>query len=133
MTDRAFATLSAAAVAGFAERAGRLDGLVNNAAVTRTGLLATLSLDAAGEQLRINLLGPIACIKAVLPTMMGQRSGVRCTAAVSPSRTSPAAAIRSTPPSFGASRPRSRNAVRSCRSSCRGRRHGASSSHFATA
>lgn len=64
------------AVARFVEKAGRIDGWVNNAAVNRPGLLVAAGLDQIREQIETNLLGPVVCAKAVLPAMMRQRSGV---------------------------------------------------------
>ena len=64
------------AVARFLEQAGRIDGWVNNAAVNRPGLLVAAELDRIREQIETNLLGPVVCAKAVLPTMMRRRGGV---------------------------------------------------------
>jgi 3-oxoacyl-[acyl-carrier protein] reductase len=64
------------AVALFRERAGRIDGWVNNAAVNIPDLLVTASRERIGEQLDVNLLGPILCARAVLPVMLEQKAGV---------------------------------------------------------
>ena len=67
--DRAWSSVVTAAL----ERHGRLDGLVNNAAVHYTRPL----LDERGDELervfRINALGPFLGMQAVVPTM--QRNG----------------------------------------------------------
>lgn len=52
-----------------------IQGWVNNAAVHRAGLLPTLTLEQIGEQIETNLMGPIHCCRAILPTMMQQRRG----------------------------------------------------------
>jgi 3-oxoacyl-[acyl-carrier protein] reductase len=64
------------AVATFLERAGRIDGWVNNAAVNRPALLVAADAEQIREQIETNLLGPIHGAKAVLPVMMKQRGGV---------------------------------------------------------
>jgi len=66
----------ATAVAAFRERAGRIDGWVNNAGVHHADLLAAAADDRIREQVEVNLLGAIHCARAVLPTMMEQRAGV---------------------------------------------------------
>ena len=69
----------AGSVAGFFERIerefGRIDLLVNNAGITRDGLLATLSLDDIAEVIRTNLVGTLLCCQGALPCMLRQRSG----------------------------------------------------------
>jgi 3-oxoacyl-[acyl-carrier protein] reductase len=65
-----------AAVARFHEEHGRIDGWVNNAGVSRPGLLITASEEDLREQLDVNVLGPLLCARAVLPLMIAQRSGV---------------------------------------------------------
>jgi NAD(P)-dependent dehydrogenase (short-subunit alcohol dehydrogenase family) len=50
-----------------ADGGGSLDGVVNNAGIGRGGPLEYLPLDAWREQLEVNVLGPIAVTKAVLP------------------------------------------------------------------
>ncbi len=66
----------AAGIAEFVRHAGRIDGLVNNAGINLPGLLANAEIDRIRAQLDTNLLGPILCARAVLPTMMAQRAGV---------------------------------------------------------
>jgi NAD(P)-dependent dehydrogenase (short-subunit alcohol dehydrogenase family) len=46
---------------------GSLDGVVNNAGIGRGGPLEYLPLDTWREQLEVNVLGPVAVTKAVLP------------------------------------------------------------------
>jgi NAD(P)-dependent dehydrogenase (short-subunit alcohol dehydrogenase family) len=50
-----------------ADDGGSLHGVVNNAGIGRGGPLEYLPLDTWREQLEVNLLGPIAVTKAVLP------------------------------------------------------------------
>jgi 3-oxoacyl-[acyl-carrier protein] reductase len=64
------------ALTAFRERAGRLDGLVNNAGVNRPDLLMTATPERIREQLDVNLLGPILCVQAALGVFLEQRSGV---------------------------------------------------------
>lgn len=54
---------------------GRCDVLVNNAAVQHTGNFTGLAMAAWAETLAVNLLAPIALIRALLPSMPAQ-SGV---------------------------------------------------------
>lgn len=49
--------------------------LVNNAGLTRDGLLASLSVDDIQAVLQANLVGPMLCIQQVLPVMMRARRG----------------------------------------------------------
>jgi len=50
-----------------ADDGGSLDGVVNNAGIGRGGPLEYLPLEVWREQLEVNVLGPIAVTKAVLP------------------------------------------------------------------
>ncbi len=74
----------------FADRFGVIDGLVNNAGINRAGLLVSQPVAAMMAQIETNLVATIMCARAVLPTMMGQRSGtivnVSSVSAVRPSR-----------------------------------------------
>jgi 3-oxoacyl-[acyl-carrier protein] reductase len=57
------------------ERLGRLDILVNNAAVTRDGLAMRMKKDDWDAVLQTNLTGAHLCIQQALPTMMKARAG----------------------------------------------------------
>jgi 3-oxoacyl-[acyl-carrier protein] reductase len=57
------------------ERFGRLDILVNNAAITRDGLAMRMKPDDWEAVLRTNLTGAHFCIQQALPTMMKARAG----------------------------------------------------------
>ena len=65
-----------AGVDRFIEDAGRIDAWVNNAAENVPGLLATSSVDDIRRQVEANLLGPIFCVRTILPAMIAQKSGV---------------------------------------------------------
>jgi 3-oxoacyl-[acyl-carrier protein] reductase len=65
----------AAAVERLAERAGRIDVLVNNAGVIRDGLLAMLSDDDVETVLDTNVGGMFNVTRAVAPHMIAKRSG----------------------------------------------------------
>ena len=54
---------------------GRIDVLVNNAGITRDGLIVRMKPSDWDDVLDINLKGTFNCIKAVTKTMMKQRSG----------------------------------------------------------
>ncbi len=66
-------------VAEFVARAldetGRIDVLVNNAGITRDGLLVRMKESDWEDVLNINLKGTFLCIKAVTKQMMRQRYG----------------------------------------------------------
>ena len=57
------------------EKLGRLDILVNNAAITRDGLVMRMKPDDWEAVLRTNLTGAHLCIQQALPTMMKARGG----------------------------------------------------------
>lgn len=57
------------------ETYGRIDVLVNNAGVTRDGLVARMSEEAFDAVISVNLKGAFNCLRHVAPVMMKQRSG----------------------------------------------------------
>ncbi len=57
------------------EKFGKVDILVNNAAITRDGLAMRMKLDDWDAVLRTNLTGAHLCIQQVLPGMMKARAG----------------------------------------------------------
>jgi 3-oxoacyl-[acyl-carrier protein] reductase len=57
------------------EKFGRLDILVNNAAITRDGLALRMKLEDWDAVLRTNLTGAHLCIQQALGTMLRQKSG----------------------------------------------------------
>jgi 3-oxoacyl-[acyl-carrier protein] reductase len=69
------ATASAAAVERFADRAGRIDVLVNNAGVIRDNPLAALDDDDIRTVLDTNVGGVFNVTRAVVPYMVMQRAG----------------------------------------------------------
>lgn len=57
------------------ERLGRIDALVNNAGITRDGLLMRMSEDDWDQVITTNLKGTFLCAKAAVRPMLRQRSG----------------------------------------------------------
>lgn len=62
-------------VEGTVEALGRLDVLVNNAGITRDGLIARMSEEDFDDVININLKGTFNCCKAAAKVMMKQRRG----------------------------------------------------------
>src|SRR5918993_1067424 len=54
---------------------GRIDIVVNNAGILKTGSVANASIEDWDEVCRVNLSGVYYCCKAALPTMMARRYG----------------------------------------------------------
>jgi NAD(P)-dependent dehydrogenase (short-subunit alcohol dehydrogenase family) len=65
-----------AAVARVIENHGTIDVLVNNAGVANNGPIETMSIENAMRLMDTNFWGPMRGIRAALPTMRAQRSGV---------------------------------------------------------
>ena len=57
------------------DESGRIDVLVNNAAITRDGLIVRMKESDWDDVLNTNLKGAFNCIKAVTKPMLKQRSG----------------------------------------------------------
>ena len=74
-TDVANASSVERTVRATLSRFRRLDCLVNNAGVLRAGPLAELAIRDVDRMLAVNLRGPLLLTRAVLPTMVRQRSG----------------------------------------------------------
>jgi 3-oxoacyl-[acyl-carrier protein] reductase len=66
-----------AAVQAAIGKLGRVDMLVNNAGMGKTGIgdIAEITDEGALEEYRINVLGTLHCIQAVLPGMLQRGSG----------------------------------------------------------
>ncbi|MBP2438819.1 3-oxoacyl-[acyl-carrier protein] reductase [Paenibacillus sp. PvP052] len=57
------------------EQFGRVDVLINNAAVFEPGTLSEMTLEAWNEHLAVNLTGPFLMTRAVVPSMRKQKYG----------------------------------------------------------
>ncbi|MBQ7012562.1 MAG: SDR family oxidoreductase [Oscillospiraceae bacterium] len=68
------------AIAAMAEtvlaRTGRVDVLVNNAAVSVSGLLTDIDVETRRRLFSVNVLGAIECARAFLPQMVRRKEGV---------------------------------------------------------
>lgn len=65
-----------ATVASVIEKEGRVDVLINNAGVGITGPLEEIPAEEIKNNFETNLFGPIEVMKAVLPQMRSQKSGL---------------------------------------------------------
>lgn len=69
---------------------GRIDILVNDAAANFNSFVADLPIKRWDLMMRVNLRGTFICTKAVLPTMMAQKSGnIVCMTSVAAKRKAP--------------------------------------------
>ncbi|MDI3341350.1 MAG: SDR family oxidoreductase [Sphaerobacter sp.] len=57
------------------ERYGRLDALINNAAILRNRPFLDLTAEEFDETIEVNLMAPVRLIRAFLPTMLAQGHG----------------------------------------------------------
>jgi 2-C-methyl-D-erythritol 4-phosphate cytidylyltransferase len=64
------------ALAGVAERYGRIDAVVNTAAVLRSGALLTRSIGEIEQEVAVNYQGSINVIKAALPHLKPTRGSI---------------------------------------------------------
>ena len=64
-----------AAVAKAEAVTGKIDVLVNNAGYGLVGAVEEASLDEVRKQFEVNVFGPLAVLKAVLPAMRARRAG----------------------------------------------------------
>ena len=69
-------TTAQAAVNATVERFGRLDVLVNNAGSFQAGFFEEMTPEAFRSQIETTLFGPVNVIRAALPQLRAQRSGV---------------------------------------------------------
>lgn len=65
-----------AAIAAAVDRFGRLDALVNNAGSFQAGFFEEMSYQAFRSQIETTLFGPVNVIRAALPQLRAQRSGL---------------------------------------------------------
>lgn len=64
------------AVVEIIEKSGRVDVVINNAGVGITGPIEETPIEEIKNNFETNLFGPIEVMKAVLPTMRNQKSGL---------------------------------------------------------
>lgn len=62
-------------VAGVVRKWGKIDGLINNAGVTRDRSIAKMSLDEWRDVIDTNLSGPFYCLQAASHPMVRQKGG----------------------------------------------------------
>jgi NAD(P)-dependent dehydrogenase (short-subunit alcohol dehydrogenase family) len=63
----------------FLERMGRIDVLINNAGYLQSGAIEEVTVEEAQAEFETNYFGVVRMIKAVLPIMRGQKSGLIAT------------------------------------------------------
>jgi NAD(P)-dependent dehydrogenase (short-subunit alcohol dehydrogenase family) len=66
-------------VQAFLQRTGRIDVLINNAGYLQSGAVEEVNIEQAKAQFDTNYFGVVRMVKAVLPTMRAQRSGLLAT------------------------------------------------------
>lgn len=66
-------------VAAFLERQGHIDVLINNAGYLQSGAVEEVTLEQAHAQFETNYFGVVRMVKAVLPAMRAQKSGLIAT------------------------------------------------------
>jgi NAD(P)-dependent dehydrogenase (short-subunit alcohol dehydrogenase family) len=68
-----------ACVKSFLEKAGRIDVLINNAGYLQDGAIEEVSIEDAHAEFETNYFGVVRMVKAVLPAMRAQKSGLIAT------------------------------------------------------
>lgn len=63
----------------FLEKTGRIDVLINNAGYLQSGAIEEVTLDQAHAQFETNYFGVVRMVRAVLPAMRAQKSGLIAT------------------------------------------------------